>query len=468
MVIIKAFTDEDAPGFAHLLMLYVPPMMVTAGVLGNIMIIFVIPRIQHLRGFFLYAYVRSISDLAVLVGIVFPRWIVIMAHLRLTTHNNWFCRIQAFVLYYFVSVSFLCLAAMATQRACAVLRPVKSRAVKQVKIAKSVIVAILIYTFLCQISNLLGTSLDTENCYLGSPVSFNKSLTGRFQTWLNFVNYIAIPALITVGTIVIVFQKRRKIRTRKFRSSHPSEAGSVACLLAVITFTYCILAAPVFLLEAFVSSDLVLAEHVSPIAFTVLALMIFSNSTINFYLYFLVVDMFRVETIRMLRHFFCKESFMARQEIRAVKARRHKHIIELSVNPMEISSSPSYSPAVPIEERMFETSPINPEVIDRQLKEVKLAKQRARATITSGQDRGSESGADPWTTPLITASFISKVNNRDVVPNTMPSTFTLNPLRSSAPDVLAPQVNIHPALLNATKSLCTLSQRRATKKGSSE
>ena len=468
MVTVKVVTDEDPPGSTHLLMLYVPPMMITAGVFGNIMIIFVIPLIQHLRAFFLYAYVRSISDLAVLVGIMFPRWIVLAAHLRLTTHNSWFCRIQAFVFYYFVSVSFLCLAAMATQRACAVLRPVKSRAVKQVKIAKSVIVAILIYTFLCQISNLLGAPLDTEKCYLGSPVLFNKSLAGRFQTWLNFMNYIALPALITVGTTVIVFQKRRKIRTRKFTSSHPSEAGSVAGLLAVITFTYCILTAPIFLLEALISSDLILAERVSPTAFAVLSLMVFSNSAINFYLYFLVVDMFRVETIRMLRHFFCRESFRTRQEIRAVKARRHQHIIELSINPMEISSSPSYAPTIPIGERMFQTSPINPEVIDRQLKELKLAKQWAHASITSGQDRASESGADPWTTPLITATFISKVNNRDVVPNTMPSTFTLNPLRSSAPDVLASQVNIHPTLLNATKSLCTLSQRRDTKKGSSE
>ena len=461
MITVETSTDEDPPGFAHLLMLYVPPLMVTAGVFGNIMIIFVIPRIRYLRAFFLYAYVRSISDLAVLLGIMLPRWIVIVAHVRLTTPNSWFCKIQAFVLYYFNSVSFLCLAAMAAQRACAMLRPVKSRAVKQVKIAKSVIVAILIYTFLCQISSLLGITLDTRNCYLGSPISFNKSLAGIFQTWLNFVNYIVIPALTTFGTNAIVLQKMRKIRKRRLRSSHPSEAGSVAGLLAVITFTYCILAAPIFLLEALVSTNLVLSESVSATAFVVLALMVFSNSAINFYLYFLVVDMFRVETIRMLQYFFCRESFMKRQEIRAIKASTHRHIIELSVNPMEISSSPSHSPAIPTGERMFQSSPINPEVIDRQLKELKLAKQWARA---SGQDPSSESEADAWTMPLIAASFISKVNSRAVMPNTMPSTFTLNTLRSSAPDVLASQENIHPVLLNSTKSLCILNQRGATNK----
>ena len=184
-------TESGGSGPHNYITQYTFPLLIVTGVFGNIMILIVIPRIQHLRAFFFYAYARSVSDLAILITIVLPRWIESIVQLRLKVGGHWFCRMQAFVLYFFISVSFWCLAAMAAQRAVVVLWPIRSRAISQVAVAKAVIVAILIYTFLCQLDNILGYPLDTTNCYLGGPISLKTDLIGKIQTWLNFVNCIA-------------------------------------------------------------------------------------------------------------------------------------------------------------------------------------------------------------------------------------------------------------------------------------
>ena len=421
----------------RLIVLYLTPAVITAGVFGNVMILLVIPRMQHGRAFFFYAYARGISDLAVLLGIVFPRWIVNTVQRRLTTKDNWFCRLQAFAMYFFISVSFLCLAAMAAQRACVVLWPIKSRAVKQVRVAKSVIVAILIYTFLCQVSNLTGTPLDTETCYVGSPVSFRDNLAGRLQTWGNFVNYIAVPTLIAVSTNIIVFAKARSQRAtvESHGNRHCSRTGSNTWLLVAITLVYCILSSPAVLTEALLTSDLVSAKSIPSILFPVMAQMIFTCCAVNFYIYYLMGTTFRLETMRVLQNCLC---------LPAIKTKTDYHRSRVDGVPrpsMEFTTSvnTSFSGGRPQSLR------INPATTNTQPKELKVTNRQpsSSSVLKTGSDvdkpvalpsrtKSQHSIRNPLQTSSTVLNVMSDVDSRTELPNTIPQHSIRNPLQTSS------------------------------------
>ena len=422
------------------IVLYFTPAVITAGVFGNVMILFVIPRMQHRRAFFFYAYARGISDLAVLLGIVFPRWIVNIVQRRLTTKDNWFCRLQTFAMYFFISVSFLCLAAMAAQRACVVLWPFKSRAIKQVRVAKSVIVAIIIYTFLCQVSNLVGTPLDTEKCYVGGPISFRKNLVGRLQTWGNFVNYIAVPTSIAVGTSIIVFAQARsqRITLKSHGNSHRSQTDSDTSLLVTITLVYCILSSPAVLIEALITSDLVSENSIPSICFTVMVKMIFTCSAVNFYIYYLMGKTFRLETMRVLQNCLC---------LPALKTKTDYHRSGEAGVPrpsMELTTSVNTS----ISEGRLQILRLNPAKTKRQPEELKVTNRQpsSSSVLKTGLDVDKHVALPSRTKSLRTKNLLQPlsmplkcvfdVDSHTELPNTTPQHSIRNPLQTS-PTVLS-------------------------------
>ena len=303
------------------LLLYVPPILLLLGTIGNILsFVILMRRSMRKLSTYIYLAVLSITDTLVLYIGLLRLWIGELSGFELKNQTDWICKLISVAGYTVSDYSVWLIIAVTVERYVAVCYPLQATSMCNLKRAMCVIFCLLLAMFLVNFHffwtvqireyNILG-----EVFYKCEGAPRYSYLVSEVWPWVDAILYSFLPFFII--TVLNIFIIRQVINARKSRhemqsivNDHPRRESSIklTIMLLTISFAFLLTTLPmnIYLIgAAFIqtSDDLRFISRVQLVR-TITELLMYVNHSMNFYLYCATGQKFRHNLLLVLCHRF--------------------------------------------------------------------------------------------------------------------------------------------------------------------
>ena len=310
---------------------YVPPFLLCIGTVGNVLSFCVLMRrSMRVTSTYNYLAVLALVDTLVLYVGLLRKWLAHLDVYDITAHSDWSCKLINMIVYTLTVSSVWLLIAVTVDRYIATVHGIHAQTMCTRRRAARVITAILIFFtlfhshFLWTMELTKSTYTDSFHCRSAANFVF---FVEKVWPWIDGFLYcfapFAIILILNTMIIVQVIRSRRHRRniTRTFmtgeatplatpRYAENSFRVTVMLLLISFTFLFCTLPmAVVMIVRAFLSYENITLQQIASyrLASTISELLLYTNHSINFYLYLLSGHRFRQEMCSMVRCCCCRK-----------------------------------------------------------------------------------------------------------------------------------------------------------------
>ena len=326
-------TPEDYED--ELIVKIMSPLILPTGVVGNILIIWILFRTRaRFLSFANYFTVLAVTDLLLLLLSLLPRYVEAYVHARFEVDGHLMCRLYSFMYYALLTSSSLLLAAMTTQRAASVVWPHRAKAAPTNMCSYIAICGVFVAAALLKCQVLIKGRLLYTDCYLGSRrfVSVKDNRDGYAMAWGHFVTVFMLPFnVILVSNYLLISRvnaSKREARVQvyevpqsdaSFKSGNHSllrrcrmrltgcvrSMDSITHVLVVTSLFFCACLMPAFRVDVLITGEFVDPHSISTTVYTVFDTLVFLNSSFQFYLYCITGRGFRQELRRICTRLLC-------------------------------------------------------------------------------------------------------------------------------------------------------------------
>ena len=284
---------------------FVPPVIIFVGTIGNMFTFAAVTnRFSEKRSFMVYLSALAINDTLILYNFPLTSWLRYVFGIRLEEINTVFCKLLAFSSFLFPQISSWMVVALTAERTYCAFFPVNSKIVCRPKIGLAVVGIIVSVLAVLDSHLLYGMQLLEIENVTACSFADNRYMDFFFDAfvWIDFLVYFFIPiAIILIGnsaTVVKVYKSSKVIMTtgsqiRRRRNLH------ILFITLLISCAFVVLVSPFslfFALKNYVFNDVEAfysSSNTEQIVETVVYILVFVNSAINFFLYILSGSRFR-------------------------------------------------------------------------------------------------------------------------------------------------------------------------------
>ncbi|KAL3859749.1 hypothetical protein ACJMK2_009947 [Sinanodonta woodiana] len=302
---------RDVPAFSvhKRLLLYIPPILLLVGTFGNLFSFIIL--IRHVRKVSTYNYltVLAIMDILVLYVGLLQLWIGELTD-EIVNQGRWLCKIVIFLGYVSSDASVWLIIAVTVERFIAVCFPLKAYAMCNIRKARCIIFCVI--CLICIINVHFFWTVDLKSVSSNDTVGRkceasdnHKVLVEVVWPWVDAAIYSFLPfVVITILNSLIVRQvfsakqKRHQLQyilrspksvTRTMPSRNQGEGSKkLTCMLMSVSCTFLITTLPMnicLIVRAFWYSNDVKNYATFTLLTTIAKLLMYTNHSINFFLY---------------------------------------------------------------------------------------------------------------------------------------------------------------------------------------
>ena len=292
------------------LWLYVPPIILIIGTIGNILSFIILTRKRMTGSTYSYLAVLAIADTIYLYSALFRRWIRTLTGYDVLQVSNWSCKGITMLMYTASHYSVWLIIAVTMERYIAVRWPLKAKTLCTKRRAIIVIISLLI--------GIIGINSHIAWTFQVLPTANNSTFCAGERViwpWVDACLYSFLPLLLITVLNGLIIQK--VVAARKYRQ-HMSGQGQdrrqtqvdggvkLTIMLLTISFTFLVTTVPInivlIIVAVFLPKDLTAQQYAKyTLLQTVVALLMYTNHSINFFLYCVTGQKFK----QQLRRLFC-------------------------------------------------------------------------------------------------------------------------------------------------------------------
>ncbi|XP_033754751.1 growth hormone secretagogue receptor type 1-like [Pecten maximus] len=293
------------------LLLYVPPIIIVLGTIGNIMSFTVFRTNSGKVSTYTYLSALAVMDLLVLYVGLLPLWIAQLSDFDIKDQANWTCKLVVFLGYVCSDSSVWLIVAVTVERYIAACYPLQASKLCRIRKARYIVFVPILALCFVNCHFLLTVQLQLESNNTINPVyicdagpDFSDFVNGVW-VWVDAVIYSFLPFAILLILNIRIIQKvwiakneRKHFLTTErgdisfHKGKNPSGTGEVSkkltMMLLVISFTFLLTTLPMNIILIATKTwneqnqqqraDFFLAKTVSE-------LLMYLNHSINFFLY---------------------------------------------------------------------------------------------------------------------------------------------------------------------------------------
>lgn len=289
---------------------YCLPIIIFVGTFGNVLsFLIMVQREMRQTSTFFYLATLAVADTVVLYLSAFKTWITVLTGFELLHQNPASCKILIFLTQFCVHFSAWLIVAVTVERFLAVWFPLRATTMCSLARAKFVTVVIAMVFFLINSHVFWTAELRTfRNGQVKCMPYAYENVACKVFPWIYLVLYSFLPVLVLLlfNTLIIVsliknkplFQAMTKT-DQQMRYDHQKLA---ICLL-VISFTWIITTMPRPIYPLFMKKPKTIEEQAGTVLVRTLCfILMYVNHAVNFFIYGLTGQRFRME----LRRFLCR------------------------------------------------------------------------------------------------------------------------------------------------------------------
>ncbi|XP_069114695.1 probable G-protein coupled receptor B0563.6 [Argopecten irradians] len=308
------------------LLLYIPPILLLVGTVGNLFSFFVLRQSMTRVSTYFYLAVLALTDLLVLYIGLLRRWTGELTGTDIKDHAAWLCKITVTVTYLFSDFSVWLIVAVTVERYIAVCHPLQATVLCSVQKARTVsiimfltIVAINVhFMWTVDLSITKTNGSDIATCEANERYAY--ALT-EVWPWVDAAIYSFVPCFIlAILNFLIIrqvllarrfrcqLQNCKSGRNNQLQKRLPTEGSiKLTLMLLAVSFTFMITTLPnnvSLIVTALMDSHLNNLQQIARFALakTITELLMYTNHSLNFFLYCATGKKFR----RNIEKLICK------------------------------------------------------------------------------------------------------------------------------------------------------------------
>ncbi|XP_060074568.1 probable G-protein coupled receptor B0563.6 [Ylistrum balloti] len=308
------------------LLLYAPPILLLIGTVGNLFSFFVLRQSMTRVSTYFYLAVLALTDLLVLYIGLLRRWTGELTGVDIKDHAAWLCKLTVTVSYLFSDFSVWLIVAVTVERYIAVCHPLQATVLCSVQKARTVsvimfltIVAINVhFMWTVDLSITKTNGSDIATCEASEWYTY--ALT-EVWPWVDAAIYSFVPCFIlTILNFLIIrqvllarrfrcqLQNCKSGRNNQLQKKLPTEGSiKLTLMLLAVSFTFMITTLPnnvSLIVTVLMDSQLNTLQQIARFALakTITELLMYTNHSINFFLYCATGKKFR----RNIEKLICK------------------------------------------------------------------------------------------------------------------------------------------------------------------
>ena len=228
-------------------------------------------------------------------------------------NQHWFCALGTAILWTSSLCSSLFIVSMTFDRSYSIIRPHKAAGFNTVKRAKITVVCIVLFSIAFNVPQLYTITNVGRQC-----VPDLTEVGKTFYYWLSYVFQFAIPfvLLLTMNSVIIHTLRKRSAFTTRCESQDQDQGHGqksnmktsekqIYAMLLLVAFSFFILITPLYV---FILYSSFVDYKSSPKAFAgfylfynVMHKMYYTNNAINFFLYVISGQKFRMDLVKLFR-----------------------------------------------------------------------------------------------------------------------------------------------------------------------
>ena len=300
-----------------------PPFILALGTVGNLLIIVVMCRMPPSTStpYLPHQFITlAVSDLTTLYTGFLPDWLIVF-DIRVDHLNAAVCKLRRMIMFTSGMISAWLLMAMALQRTVAVVVPHRASYLLSGRTGLVAIITVVVMSFLMHVHLLLSIALhqhpvyNTTICTI-SLVGNSSSIYWHVYPYMESVLLVILPSVVlVVCNVLLICKVNTSLRFSKMAvssvmsSQRQGKAASLTVTLILTSTAFVLLTTPITVYTLYMTRNLHnYIAFMSPkrmdaakLSHLITALIFYSNSAVNFYLYCLTGTRFRKE----LRKAFC-------------------------------------------------------------------------------------------------------------------------------------------------------------------
>ena len=312
---------------AYRLKQFYPPILLTIGVPGNILSIFVLHRLRSTQPS-IYLVSLACADLLVLCVCVLLDWIGVLLNIESTEEYPIYCKLQTFGYFSTTQLSSWFLVLVTMERVVSVIYPHRVRVLlsfQRVVLSISLTIACIACLnmhFVVQNQDSVSENSTVFHCF--DRLYYNSFLADVWP-WIDMSVGFLIPCiLLVIGNVSIVIRIRRKVaytcevavvsQTAAI-ANRRGKASVVTKRVILLNTIYIICMLPAFVyavLRPYCFSDYS-TSSLSELFYVTTSMFMFANNSVNFLLYIFLGAQFRKELLNMMT---CRQSSIGRYKTR--------------------------------------------------------------------------------------------------------------------------------------------------------
>ena len=374
------------------LMEYFPPFLVVIGTFGNIFSFVILRRkVMSMQSTYLYLAVLAWADTLVLYVGLLRLWISELSGRDFKNDNDWFCKITSALLYTSSDYSVWLIIAVTVERYIVVCHPFKASVLCKTARAKRALVLILLLTFginshffwTVEVSQIPYDFGNKSESHCGGKQEYD----GFFKawSWVDAIKYSFLPLVIItllnsmiIRRVILAYRKRNNSHTGSASRSGSNGAGGtgsggtgsasarrgsiseastkLTLMLLTVSFSFLLTTLPMIitlLVRRFWRVDRHDQHGMAQfsLARTVVTLLMYTNHSMNFFLYCATGQKFRHQVLLFLckarklcpsrntndnppplRHSFRGRSVNRRIELKIIRAQTNCNALKMQRN----------------------------------------------------------------------------------------------------------------------------------------
>ena len=293
---------------ANNIMIYLSPIMVAVGILGN-GVSLVIMRSSYFNkspsSFALSAL--AVVDSCNLVAGLLIIWVEYKFKIIVNYENTAACKLTFFLVYFFAGLSSWTVVAVTLERAISVIFPFKAKEICSRRNTKILLLTLYVsiacmYLYLLILPSIQTYTLPTNVTirFCAADMKHRVKMADALYYQDTLVNSCIPASLIFVGNLMIIIRLTKARRKREAMNSGAQKqtgANSTTVMLIAISITFFITTLPltIFSYEQNNWFDLTTVNGLveRSLTFSILTQLFYTNSMINFWMYFLTGKRFR-------------------------------------------------------------------------------------------------------------------------------------------------------------------------------
>ena len=301
----------------HKLKLYVSPILLITGLIGNILSIIILRHSKKRSSINTYLSVLALADISVLIFGLLSTWVHEVSGVDVFRSRNALCKVWNWIAFSSSIFSVWLIVAITTERFIVVCFPLSAQRVCNKRRTKGIIIFILIFS-LCLNAHFLFTTgiVNHESTRLCDALDGYKHFVRKIWSWMDAAVYFILPFLIISALNTVIVAKVVKATRRRRSLQQPKHDKSVGCdnrtrrdvklnvMLLAVSITFCISSSPMVVLMV---TEVLFDENAPPeklaalfLARTICELLMYVNHAINFLLYCVSGGQFTETLIKLL------------------------------------------------------------------------------------------------------------------------------------------------------------------------